>query len=369
MRFKNVCLEDIASITMGQSPKSEYYNNDGLGLPFLQGNRTFGRKFPTFDTYTTFTTKLAYAGDVIMSVRAPVGDLNITPVDMCLGRGVCSLRMNNGEQEFLFYLLKHSIGALINRANGTIFSSIGYKDLAKTEVCVPIDAADQSRIGSFFKLIDDKIELDTRISIYLDELACAYLENCCSQRNVPNARLADVARITMGQSPAGTSFNEDGNGAVFYQGRRDFGDWFPRRRLFTTEPNRMALEGDTLLSVRAPVGDTNVANEDCCIGRGLAAIHSEYPSLVFFLLKNMSAQFDKFNGDGTVFGSINRKALNELPIWLPEKDEIIRIESFLRPISDIIRRNDDEIQALEELQSILLTRVFSGDSSFDDLLP
>ena len=73
-------LEDIADINMGQSPKSVYYNNEGIGYPFLQGNRTFGFKYPTFDTYTTVATKLAKTGDIIMSVRAPVGELNITPV-------------------------------------------------------------------------------------------------------------------------------------------------------------------------------------------------------------------------------------------------------------------------------------------------
>ena len=77
-------LEDIVDVTMGQSPKSEYYNTEGKGYPFLQGNRTFGFKYPTFDTYTTVMTKPAKAGDVIMSVRAPVGDLNITPVNSCL---------------------------------------------------------------------------------------------------------------------------------------------------------------------------------------------------------------------------------------------------------------------------------------------
>ena len=102
-------LEDIVDVTMGQSPKSEYYNTEGKGYTFLQGNRTFGFKYPTFDTYTTVMTKPAKAGDVIMSVRAPVGDLNITPVDMCLGRGVCSLRMKNGNQDFLFYMMKYYI--------------------------------------------------------------------------------------------------------------------------------------------------------------------------------------------------------------------------------------------------------------------
>ena len=106
MKYK---LEEIVDVTMGQSPKSMYYNTERKGYPFLQGNRTFGFKYPTFDIYTTVMTKSAKAGDVIMSVRAPVGDINITPIDMCLGRGVCSLRMKNGNQEFLFYMMKYYI--------------------------------------------------------------------------------------------------------------------------------------------------------------------------------------------------------------------------------------------------------------------
>ena len=87
--------------------------------------------------------------------------------------------------------------------------------------------------------------------------------------------LSDIADITMGQSPSGSSYNEDGIGTIFFQGRAEFGFRFPSVRLFTTEPKRMACANDTLMSVRAPVGDLNVAHTDCCIGRGLAAIHSK----------------------------------------------------------------------------------------------
>lgn len=150
-------IDDIATVIMGQSPKSEHYNSDGVGVPFLQGNRTFGRKYPTFDTFTTAPTKLAKANDIIMSVRAPVGDLNITPVDMCLGRGVCALRMNNGNQQYLFYLLKNNIRQLINKESGTVFGSVNRNDIGGLEVEVH-DEKTQERIASFLTQIDDKIE-------------------------------------------------------------------------------------------------------------------------------------------------------------------------------------------------------------------
>lgn len=157
-------IGEIAEIVMGQSPKSEFYNNNGEGMPFLQGNRTFGDLYPTFDTYTTHPVKTAKAGDIIMSVRAPVGDLNITPVDMCLGRGVCALRMKNGNQFYLFYLLMHNVKTLINRESGTVFGSVNYKDIASLLVDYEENEEEQQRIGKFLWSIDQKIEMNKAIN-------------------------------------------------------------------------------------------------------------------------------------------------------------------------------------------------------------
>jgi type I restriction enzyme S subunit len=150
-------ISDIANITMGQSPKSEFYTTDNVGMPFLQGNRTFGRRYPVFDTYTTHLTKIAKAGDVIMSVRAPVGDLNVTPVDMCLGRGVCGIRMKNGNQDFLFYLLKYYTPQLVNKESGTVFGSVNRSDIEKLEVDIPKDGVVQKNIARYLTILDEKI--------------------------------------------------------------------------------------------------------------------------------------------------------------------------------------------------------------------
>lgn len=166
--WKEYKLEDVVDVTMGQSPKSEFYNTERQGFPFLQGNRTFGRKYPTFDTWTTKMTKEAKAGDVIMSVRAPVGDLNITPVNMCLGRGVCGMRMKNGKQDFLYYLIKFSIPKLLNKETGTIFGSVNRNDINGLNVMIPDDET-QDKIATFLKNIDDKIETNEVINRNLSE--------------------------------------------------------------------------------------------------------------------------------------------------------------------------------------------------------
>jgi type I restriction enzyme S subunit len=157
-------LDDIAGVTMGQSPKSEFYNSEGNGMPFLQGNRTFGTKYPTFDTYTTKITKIAKVGDVIMSVRAPVGDLNFAPVDLCLGRGVCGIQMKNGNQEFLYYLLKYYMPALLNKESGTVFGSVNRNDINGLEIDIPEEEFKQKEIARYLSMFDDKIEENERIN-------------------------------------------------------------------------------------------------------------------------------------------------------------------------------------------------------------
>lgn len=165
----------------------------------------------------------------------------------------------------------------------------------------------------------------------------------------------------MGQSPAGTSYNEHEEGIVFYQGRAEFGERFPTRRLFTTQPKRMACKGDVLMSVRAPVGDLNVAIEDCCIGRGLAAIHSERPSFCLYLMRSIKSKLDTYNGEGTIFGSINGKALKSLSIALPNEEEMRQFELVAESIDNVILNNELELRVLETVRAILLPKLTSGE--------
>lgn len=175
--------------------------------------------------------------------------------------------------------------------------------------------------------------------------------------------LSDIADITMGQSPSGSSYNEDGNGTIFFQGRAEFGFRFPTVRLYTTEPKRIACANDTLMSVRAPVGDLNVAHTDCCIGRGLAAIHSKnnHQSFVLYTMLSLKKQLDVFNGEGTVFGSINRNSLNEMPLLIPSSKMLDEFEILVAPIDAAIRNNYDEICRLEQLRNTLLQKLMSGE--------
>lgn len=159
LEWRTVELKSIANVIMGQSPKSEFYNDNFEGMPFLQGNKTFGDKYPSFELYTTSIKKVAEKNSVLMSVRAPVGDLNIAQEDICIGRGVCGLQMKKGDNEFLYYLLKANISHLINKESGTVFGSINKNDIETFEITLPESHENQMKILSILKNIDKKIEV------------------------------------------------------------------------------------------------------------------------------------------------------------------------------------------------------------------
>lgn len=261
-----------------------------------------------------------------------------------------------------YYFLKNNLRYL---DSGSAQSQITIGDLKNVEVPLP-SIETQKKVVSILDAIDEKINNNIAINDNLQQQAMSlYAEMFLnsSDSNVTSGTLSDIAVITMGQSPSGSSYNEDGVGEVFYQGRAEFGFRFPKRRLFTTEPKRMAETGDVLLSVRAPVGDLNIAYERCCIGRGLGAIHSKtgHSSFVLYTMFALRSQLDIFNGEGTVFGSINRDALNAIPIDIPPVTEIDQFEAVAHPMDELIRANYEENCRLEAIRDSLLPKLMSGE--------
>ena len=163
----------------------------------------------------------------------------------------------------------------------------------------------------------------------------------------------------MGTSPEGESFNTEGVGDVFYQGRTDFGFRFPAIRLFTTEGKRYAKAGDILMSVRAPVGDVNLAKENCAIGRGLASIHPKDGcySFLYYTMQKLNSELKKFNDEGTVFGSITKDDLFALKIVPLTSQRRKEFESIVSPIDALIRVNEYEIFRLQDACSTILSRL------------
>ena len=180
---------------------------------------------------------------------------------------------------------------------------------------------------------------------------------------------SDIANITMGQSPDGSSYNEEGNGVIFYQGSTDFGIRFPSVRMYTTAPTRFAKRGDILMSVRAPVGAVNIANADCCIGRGLSAINAKIGTItyIYFVIHYLKVRFDNLNSAGTTFGSITKDELHGLPVVVPSDDVLKLFESASKPIFDMQMNIGQEIEELTLQRDELLPLLMNGQVSVTQL--
>ncbi len=179
-------FKEFATINPGQSPKSEFYSKEE-GFPFLQGNRTFGILYPKIDTYTKKTTKIAPKGSILMSVRAPVGDLNIAHTDICIGRGIAAINAIDGNNTFLYYCLKYNINNLIKQGSGTTYNSVNKDIINEFKLIMPKDAYERRLIGKILSSLDKKIELNNKINQKLEAMAKMIYDYWFVQFDFPDA--------------------------------------------------------------------------------------------------------------------------------------------------------------------------------------
>ena len=370
-----VKLEEVADLTVGfVGTMAKHYTPNGV--TFLRSTNIDPFNISLDDIKhisPEFNEKLSKSqlrtGDVVIVRTGKPGACavipNISGTWNCSDLVIVRPHTEKLDPLFLAAYINLASGTINNQLVGAVQQHFNVASAKRLEIPVPsIDV--QRKISSLIGNLNDKISINNKINDNLQQQAMAlyasmFLDNPALETTA--GTLKDIADITMGQSPSGSSYNEDGNGEVFYQGRAEFGYRFPTRRLYTTEPKRMAEAGDVLLSVRAPVGDLNVAYERCCIGRGLGTIHGRngYQSFVLYTLFALRPQLDVYNGEGTVFGSINRNALNDMPIDIPSEDAIAAFEAVVRPMDAMIRSNYEENCRLQELRDSLLPRLMSGE--------
>ena len=175
--------------------------------------------------------------------------------------------------------------------------------------------------------------------------------------------LKEVCSINMGQSPDSDSYNENGEGVPFFQGNADFGERYPMTRKWCTAPTKLAKPEDILISVRAPIGAMNYAKEECCIGRGLAALTPDKAKVssefIFWLLK---AKNDELNskGTGSTFKAIGRKVLEETLVPDIRLETQIERSEILEKVYSVIQSRKHELQKLDELIKARFVEMFGN---------
>jgi type I restriction enzyme S subunit len=416
MKFES---EDIV-LTPITSLLSEVIDNRGrtcptaeVGIPLIAtnciGNENLypvkkNIRHVSLETYNTWFRGHPEPGDVIFVNKGTPGRVCLVPdpIDFCIAQDMVSLRVNEliNNLYLLAAIRSPQVQNQIQQMQvGTMIPHFKKGDFEK--LLIPMwDMPTQKAIGKIYFELSQKIDLNERTCKTLEGIAQTIFRSWFIDFDPVKAKMAgekpagmnaataalfpdsmeeselglipkgwtvekfgEANDLLMGQSPPGDTYNSEGEGLPFYQGRTDFGFRFPKKRIFCTQENRVALPGETLVSVRAPVGDVNQAIEKCIIGRGVAStMHkSKSGAYTFSLLKSLYPRLTYYNGEGTVFGAINRGDFNNMLIVEPPSSLVESFEAICGPMNAKIRSLFLSTEALTQLRDSLLPRLISGE--------
>jgi len=413
-------LGQVTDLLTGHPFKSRHYVDDESAPRLLRGDnigqgslRWDGAKRWPSDGVDGVDCYLLHEGDVILAMDRPwiaaglkYASVQRSDLPALLVQRVARLR---GSDRLDTRFLKYVIGsqAFTNHVlavqTGTAVPHISAGQIKDFEFLLP-PLAEQRAIAHILGTLDDKIELNRRMHETLEAMARALFKSwfvdfdpvrakaegrdpglpqpladifpaCLADSElgaIPEgwevASVDDEFDLTMGQSPPGETYNETGDGMPFYQGRADFESRFPKRRVYCTAPTRLAKASDTLISVRAPVGDINMAGEDCAIGRGVAAARhkSGSRSFTYQFMCGLEAVFGRFEAEGTVFGSISKKDFHAIPCAAPPLAVVVAFERLLSPLDSRIEAAARESRLLAALRDALLPKLISGELRVSD---
>jgi len=272
-------------------------------------------------------------------------------------------------------------------SHGSTREAFGWDEMCEVKLPVP-SIQKQKEIVKEYHTITDRIKLNEQINQKLEDTAQAIYKEWFVDFEFPDengkpykssggemvisdeldtdipkgwqkSTLSKVSNILMGQSPSSDTYNQDGGGEIFYQGRTEFGFRFPTVKTYTTAPKRMAKQGNILMSVRAPVGDVNIADQDCCIGRGVGCLSSKINcnSFLYYLMQNIQQMFNTSNDGGTVFGSITKDELHDIEILKPVDNTVRKFNDLVQSIDKIVKLKCNELKLLYNLREILLSKI------------
>jgi len=321
--------------------------------------------------------RLVKHNDIVYSTVRPIqrhyGIINNPPDNMVVSTGFVVIEAIESlvDPFFIYYFLTLDeiveILDIIAEASTSAYPSLRPSDLENLNILLP-PLPEQRAIASVLSSLDDKIDLLHRENKTLEAMA----ETLFRQWFIEEAKddwekgvIPDEFDFTMGLAPPGESYNEEGIGVPLYQGNADFQFRFPKKRVYTTDPKRFAEKYDALISVRAPVGTINMADDKCCIGRGIAAFryknNNSFYTYTYFKLRSLMGEIQQFNDEGTVFGSINKRDFESFEIVIPPYNVIVQFQNFAKPLDDKIIVNSIQIHTLEKLRDTLPPKLMSGE--------
>lgn len=374
MKYRKVYLKDIAEITMGQSPKSDFYNKIGVGVEFLQGIRTFGENFPTFDTYTTEFKREAKKGEILFSVRAPVGTVNWADREIAIGRGLAAIKINSGvDTNYIYYYFK-KIGKLLDsKADGTVFTSINKKSLENLELKIPASFVDQRKIGNEMAVLDSRIELNQKINDNLETIIFSIFNRLRSKEKI---LMKNVANVSSSKRIFAREYTK--SGIPFYRGKEISllsSSITPLNSLFIStskyekvkSKNRVPQEKDILITSVGTIGNIyQVDQQDLPFyfkdGNiiQLSTIPERYQDYLYYWLKSNLGQQQIIEATiGSTQKALTISSISNFTIDIPNENDLKKFSLDIRPLKIMISNNRKNSNTLKGIKNVLLKKFFN----------
>ena len=387
--WKIITLERIAEIVNGYTFPLELQGKKTGKYPFIKvGDMNNSYKYVTRaenyvedDDLRRLRARVFPKGTIIfpkIGMAMKLNKFRILGRDALFDNNVAGLipKGINLDNEFLYYYFSGKVN-LISLAGTTTVPSITKARLRKLLILLP-PSEEQWGIAEVLSSVDDAIEATERLIGRLERLKRGLMRELLTKGighreykqtpigKIPKewqvVRLSRIASIIMGQSPPSSTYNEEGTGLPFLQGKAAFGRMYPKPVMYTSKPIKIAEEGDLLISVRAPVGDVNIAPFKLCIGRGLASMRfnkDRASTLFYFYYFQLAKPRLEAMGKGSTFKAITKKDLENLLVPLPPLDEQDRIASSLKAVDDWIsveeKRKEKLVRFKRGLMELLLT--------------
>ena len=377
LRDKVVC-----ELIMGQSPSSDTYNSDGIGIPFFQGKTEFGEIYPRVSKYCTTPNKIAQIGDILLSVRAPVGPTNIANIECCIGRGLGAIRPNskNTLTNYLLYFFRNFEIEISNKGKGSTFPAITKKELEEINIPLP-PLKEQKRIvaklDNLFAKIDKAIALHQKNIDEADIFMASVLNDVFVELEEKYEKkiLGNLTKTTSGGTP---SRNQKSywNGTIGWLKSGELNDGY-----ITEVEEYITEEGLNKSSAKLfPKGTLLIAMYGATVGRlgilkiktttnqaicGILNDKKEFETLyMFYFLKKSREKMIK-DSFGGAQPNISQTYIKELEIPLPPLQTQQKVVSYLDEISQKMEKiknlQKEKMQSLKELKASILDKAFKGE--------
>lgn len=376
-------LGEICKLNMGQSPDSASYNETGEGIPFFQGNADFGERSPTVRVWCNAPTKIAHAGDILISVRAPIGALNIANTDCCIGRGLAALTVNESicSKQYLWYAIASKVEELNSKGTGSTFKAISKNILSETEIPLP-PLDEQRRIAAILDKVTSLITLRKQQLAKLDELVKArfvemFGDPVYNSKNLSSASMAKICKIIDGDRghnyPKQEDFSEQGY-CVFLNAKNvtSNGFAFDSCMFIAKEKDNQLRKGklyrgDIVLTTRGTIGnlalyDDSIRFEHMRINSGMVILRLNHKILMdlFFVeqFKLLLPYIKESVASGSAQPQLPVSTMSKIQIILPQIEYQKDFVKFCTQVHGQTLTIQQSLDILEVLKASLMQKNF-----------